>query len=324
MSTDNKKDFINKTILTKNDILKIRQAINNKHIDKTNKERAKILSITIHSILGEHLIGIEDNIKNEINVSLLKNTIFNNKDSISYLDMYETITSNKFKCNISENDIKFFEKNLIENSSQTNISKPHSNKLILLFIYLLFVFTLTYGYKKVSSYVFSNKVQNINNINLESLISKAENNNSSNLPCYFKYIEIDKEKLKRFLTNKNSLLSEEPYFSSIINSSKEFNLNPLILFAITGQEQSFVPKTGKHSKKIVNNPYNVFHSWMEYNTDIIDSSKIACRTVINLCEDRPQGEDPFQWINRKYAEDKNWYKGVRSIYNDLVNNLREN
>lgn len=324
MYINNKKDFSNKTILTKNDILQIRQAINNKHIDKTNKERARILSTAIHSILGEHLIGIEDNIKNEIKVSLLKNILFNNKDSISYLDIYETITSSKFKGNISENDIKVWQNSFIKGNKQKYTLKPYTNKFLLFFIYFLLILTLTHNYKKVSSYIFSNKVRNVNNINFQSLVSKAENNNSSNLPYYFKYIEINKEKLRQFLINKNSLLSEEPYFSSMVNSSKEFNLNPLILFAITGQEQSFVPKTNKYSKKIANNPYNVFHSWMEYNTDIIDSSKIACRTVINLCKDRPQGEDPFKWINRKYAEDKNWYKGVKSIYNELVNNLREN
>ncbi|KHO39824.1 hypothetical protein OR62_03980 [Clostridium tetani] len=320
----NKKDFNNKIILTKNDILKIRQNINNEHIDKTNKERAKILSVSIHSILEEHLMGIENSMKNELKINILKNTIFNNKDSISYFDIYETITSNQFKYEISEDDIKVWKNNFVESNKQKYIPKHHSNKFLLFFVFALFIFILAHSYKKVSSYVFSNKVENINTINYELLMSKVENNNSSSLPSYFKYIEVNKEKLRKFLINRNSLLSEEPYFSSIINSSKEFNLNPLILFAITGQEQSFVPKTYKSSKKIANNPFNVFHSWMEYNTDIVDSSKIACRTVINLCEDRPQGEDPFQWINRKYAEDKNWHKGVRSIYNDLVNNLREN
>ena len=144
------------------------------------------------------------------------------------------------------------------------------------------------------------------------------------LPSYFRYKNIDENKLKTYLKSRDSLLEEEPYFSSIINTSREFDLNPLILFAIAGHEQGFVPKTNPSSKEIINNPFNVFISWQEYNTDIIDSSQIAARTVINLSKDRPDEIDPFQWINRKYAEDKNWWKGVRSIFNRLereVNNF---
>lgn len=320
MYVNNKTNF-NKRILTKKEIIKIKHDIDSEYIDKTSKEKANILSITIHSILEEHLIGINNYNKNKLKISLLKNTIFNNKDSISYFDVYNTITSDAFKDTISTEEVSVWENSFLKNNKQKYISKLHYNKLILSFICVLFIFILSHGYKTVSSYIFSNNIKYVEQVNYELLLSKVENNNSSRLPNYFKYIDVNKEKLRSFLINKNSLLAEEPYFSSIINSSKEFNLNPLILFAITGQEQSFVPKTDKSSKKIANNPFNVFYSWMEYNTDIVDSSKIACRTIINLCEDRPMGEDPFKWINRKYAEDKNWYKGVQYIYNDLVNNL---
>ena len=108
-----------------------------------------------------------------------------------------------------------------------------------------------------------------------------------------------------------------PYFSAIIRASKEFNLNPHILFAITGQEQSFVPKNHENANKIANNPFNVFHSWQEYNTDIYDSSRIAARTVINLSKDKPTNIDIFDWINNKYAFDKKWGKGVKEIFETL-------
>ena len=113
------------------------------------------------------------------------------------------------------------------------------------------------------------------------------------------------------------MLAEEPYFSAIIRASKEFNLNPHILFAITGQEQSFVPKNNENAEKIANNPFNVFHSWQEYNTDIYDSSRIAARTVINLAKDKPNNIDIFDWINSKYADDKNWGRGVKEIFETL-------
>lgn len=140
---------------------------------------------------------------------------------------------------------------------------------------------------------------------------------NTHLPKYMRYTEVNQEKLKTFLDKHNSLLSKEPYFSTILSVSEEFNLNPVVLFSITGQEQSFVPKDNTYASKIANNPFNVFHSWKEYNTDIKDSSRIAARTVINLAENLPENEDPFLWIGKKYAEDKNWGNGVRSVFKEL-------
>lgn len=68
---------------------------------------------------------------------------------------------------------------------------------------------------------------------------------------------------------------------------------------------------------IANNPFNVFHSWQEYNTNIYDSSRIAARTVINLSKDKPIDTDIFEWINNKYAEDKGWGRGVKGIFQKL-------
>lgn len=137
------------------------------------------------------------------------------------------------------------------------------------------------------------------------------------LPSYLQYTSINQEKLRKYLKKRNSLLADEPYFSTIIKTASKFNIHPLLLFAITGQEQGFVPKDNEKAKKIANNPYNVFHSWKEYNTNIQDSTEIAARTVVNLSKDRPEDADPFQWINRKYAEDKKWWKGVKKIFEHL-------
>lgn len=134
------------------------------------------------------------------------------------------------------------------------------------------------------------------------------------LPDYFDYIEIDEAKLKEYLTNRNSLLIEDEYFYDIIQTSKEFNLNPLVLFAITGQEQGFVPRDDEEANKIINNPFNVFISWNHYNTNIKDSSEIAARTVINLGKGAVEGKNIFKWINRLYADDPDWYKGVEELF----------
>jgi len=138
------------------------------------------------------------------------------------------------------------------------------------------------------------------------------------LPTYFSYTNINQAKLRSYLNRRNSKLAEEPYFSQIIAVSKKYNLNPLVLFAITGQEQSFVPKNSKYANRIANNPYNIYCSWKNYNTTITDSSEIVAKTIINLSKGRPSNVDPFKWINRRYASDPNWSKGVRDIFYELV------
>lgn len=140
------------------------------------------------------------------------------------------------------------------------------------------------------------------------------------------YIEIDTGMLKEFLNKRNSILTDEPYFSTIIDVSKRLNINPLLMFAILGQEQGFVPRDNIYAYKIVNNPFNVFGSWRKYNTNIKDSSEIAARTLLTLSSDKPQDEDIIKWINIRggkggYAEDENWWIGVKSIFEKLKSEI---
>lgn len=165
------------------------------------------------------------------------------------------------------------------------------------------------------------KYKNLYNNNQN--VSEDAKKLTNHLPDWFKYKVIDESLLKNYLANKSSLLKDEPYFSSIMEVSREFNINPILLFAITGQEQSFVPQDHVSAAKIANNPYNVFCSWQSYNTDIVDASEIACRTIINLSKDRPDSVDPLVWVNRKYSADQNWHYGVRSLYNEIVEFINE-
>jgi hypothetical protein len=133
------------------------------------------------------------------------------------------------------------------------------------------------------------------------------------LPAELRYTEVNRSRLLKYLRSKSSLLAERPYFEAIMSTAEKMNIHPLLLFAITGQEQAFVPKDHKQAKRIANNPFNVFHSWKEYNTTIEQSANIAARTILRISKDRPEGKDALTWINREYAEDPNWSKGVRSI-----------
>lgn len=139
------------------------------------------------------------------------------------------------------------------------------------------------------------------------------------LPTELRYQEIDKARLIDFLETKSSILAEQPYFDAILAAAKLFDIHPILLFAITGQEQGFVPKSNKQYKQIANNPFNVFHSWQDFNTNIHQSAEIASRTIVRLSKDRPSDVDPFTWINREYAEDPKWSDGVRSIFVTMKN-----
>ncbi|WP_138751178.1 glucosaminidase domain-containing protein [Paenibacillus sinopodophylli] len=138
------------------------------------------------------------------------------------------------------------------------------------------------------------------------------------LPAELRYHAVDEKRLVAYLQTKSSVLAKQPYFGAIVDAAKSFDIHPVILFAITGQEQGFVPVTNKQHLQIANNPFNVFHSWQEFNTDIKQSAEIASRTIARLSKDRPAETDPFQWINREYAEDPNWSNGVRSIFNTII------
>lgn len=133
----------------------------------------------------------------------------------------------------------------------------------------------------------------------------------------FPYQKIDYDNLKLFLKKSNSILSSNKYLEPILEISEEYGLDPRLLISIAGQEQSLVPKNHPNAKEIANNPFNVFYSWQSYNTNIKDSTRIACRTINRILSSCPKDVDPFTWLNKTYASDKNWEDGVRFFYYQL-------
>ncbi|MDP4181853.1 MAG: hypothetical protein Q8942_12260 [Bacillota bacterium] len=145
----------------------------------------------------------------------------------------------------------------------------------------------------------------------------ANSSLANNLPQELRWEDFKIEKMKSFLNSVHSILAEDEYLIPLVDTCRRKNLNAILLVAITGQEQSFVPRSKSNAKIVANNPFNVYHSWMEYNTDIKDSTSIACNTILNLSQNRPQNVDPIQWINRKYARDQNWWKGVNKFFKKI-------
>lgn len=153
---------------------------------------------------------------------------------------------------------------------------------------------------------------------LSVLPSTPAQQENQGMPAEWRYTEFATEPVKAYLQSRNSLLQEEPYFGAIVRSARKYDVHPLLLLAITGQEQGFVPRDHESAKQIANNPFNVFHSWREYNTTIGDSADIAAKLLAKLGNSRPEGEEPFQWLNKTYAEDPDWWRGVSQLFAKLT------
>ncbi len=153
----------------------------------------------------------------------------------------------------------------------------------------------------------------------EAAVEKKTNSSNliSNTDMPLENISFDITALQTYLSEQNSLLAKSPYFETIIDTATSHHIDPRLLFAIAGQEQSLVKQTHRNASKIANNPFNVYGSWQKYNTNIADSSQVVCNTIVKRLSTKPKGADPLIWLNKTYAEDQNWHKGVRKYYNTL-------
>lgn len=359
-------------VLSKDDVIKLKQYISKKYEHYTPSEKLNVLTKSVHQVLDRNMKGINENYADTIKKNILKNTLLKDGKTIFLIDIFNNCLSvetenedysesilnwvnSHVKNEVSSTELEKFNLRFkdievpmdkatvsipVEVKTEPEMPKEYNKQLTLeklkcflkqnsykcAFCVILVLGLITqHGY--ISDKFFSSTKTSASKISQS--LNKAKSNETfiassksfqSNLPSYFKYKKIKLKKLKKYLSSRDSLLATEPYFSTMLKVSKEYNLNPLVLFAITGQEQSFVPANTPNAKKIANNPFNVYHSWQEYNTNLQDAAEIASRTVINLCKDRPNDKEAFHWINRKYAEDKKWGDGVEKIYEALENN----
>lgn len=170
------------------------------------------------------------------------------------------------------------------------------------------------GFADASSLI---NVESCRPAEMKLIVRVIASRNSVGFPSFLSYEPINIERMQGYLKRKNSLLASEPYFTAVMQSAAVENINPVLLFAITGQEQGFVKRGSENAALIVNNPFNVFNSWVEYNTDIHDSSRLAAETVKNILVERPKGENPFRWLNKTYAEDPKWSIGVERLFLEI-------
>ncbi|WP_088186414.1 hypothetical protein [Desulfosporosinus sp. FKA] len=141
-------------------------------------------------------------------------------------------------------------------------------------------------------------------------------------PADLQFHEVNPDDLRNFLSSQGSYLTRD--VDSFITNGRTFNVNPLLLVAITGQEQSFDPARNSDAAQVERNPFNVYGSWMAYSPGFNKACEVAARTVATkLSYPIPSGEDPIQWINDpknpsgSYAEDLRWWKGVKFWFQTL-------
>lgn len=138
-----------------------------------------------------------------------------------------------------------------------------------------------------------------------------------------RFREISTDRVVRYLESKRSALARPDRVEAIKTAAKRYDVNPLLLVAITGQEQSFVPRDQIEAEMIASNPFNVFGCWcVTYPQLTLEQSAAhAAETVARLSQGMPPGAHPIRWINYEngrgvYAEDPTWWIGVSFFFDE--------
>lgn len=347
-----------KEIISAKNVSDLRRYISTKYPNLSSHESSILLVNTIHKIIDNNLLQFDSECRDKIRQSIISKSVHKSTFNITadevlyafvdnyieeenYIDNMVSWVNENQAIEITRNqllgvideikklDTEYLAKaiqlepeeimlynEVIEEPANMQMPKRTVNKYLGMAIcgFLLALFTLTVFIK-------SNKPEEVDIATADEIIEIEEVRDINELPREFKYKDIEVGKLREWLNNRDSRLADEPYLTAIISVAYEFDINPILLIAITGQEQGFVPRTHPYADKMANNPFNVYGSWIDYNTEISDSARIAAITIVNLSKNRPDDVDPIQWINRKYAEDENWHKGVSRIFHMLSEEL---
>ena len=308
-------------VLSQQSVSRIRFYVKHKFAHLPHERHAEIVADAIIKIIEKQLPPFSEQSKKKITNQLIEEIVIPQKRPVSLYDIQQIC-----KVNISDTEeLEIYKQWQVErftapNQLTANPSPEHHNITRRNIISLLYAIGCIFIVGAALFFSRTTEAEPPLTTEIQPLIIKEEatvNLPDNELPVYYQYSEIKADEIKAYLNTRNSILAEEPFFTTIYETAKQYNIHPLLMFAITGQEQGFVPRDHPNVDKIANNPFNVYHSWEDYNTSIEDSSAIAARTIVNLSKDRPEDIDAIVWINRKYAEDPNWSKGVQSLFETL-------
>ncbi|MCE3203488.1 M23 family metallopeptidase [Paenibacillus sonchi] len=134
--------------------------------------------------------------------------------------------------------------------------------------------------------------------------------------------------LIQWLNDRDSALANADVLRLIDQAAKSQNIDPYLLIAITGAEQSFVPRSNPSAEKIIRNPWNVFGNWKVGRGSMLtigEAARIAAKTIVKLSKEKPSTVDAIEWLSSRnnpngyYAADPNWWRNVSSIYQQFSN-----
>lgn len=337
---------MNQPLLSYDSIERIRQYVRLKFPHLPKEKHAEIVADAISKVVVNQLPSFQYETKKTIADLVIQHIVVDQKrplllqDIVQVCEQYPLLSEErdaylqwraKQHANIigqASQEEASREEHLNEEIAATNTELPiqqktNTNKLKVVYTFsFILLFTVIYLSHQL---LFSKQNTQADTTTVQEIIEEKHDDNlyenlmSNELPDTYKFINFDKAIIISYLNTRDSLLVEEPYFTAIYDTAYEFNIHPVLLFAITGQEQGFVPRHHEYAYEIVQNPFNVFYSWQDYNTNIEDTTAIAARTIVNLSKDRPNDMDALKWINRKYAEDEKWHEGVSSLFNSIVN-----
>ncbi|NEW05767.1 hypothetical protein GK047_07010 [Paenibacillus sp. SYP-B3998] len=327
-----RKDVVNKSIIDDVAMIKIKQYIERKHPEFTSSQKAALLANAVHRIIDQHLPDFEEKTKKTVRGELLTQLGSKERFTLMTTHIFETCK----KLNLEESDKNQLTlwtnqhqpANMEEGSAVSQHEESSQERLWgLRFSWrLACVGSLILALVLIISPQGEGGIFHQKQIGTEEAIPAEPTIQlpASVLPSEYTYRDLQTDKLKAWLQAKQSLLAEEPYFTAILTAAEESNIHPLLLFAITGQEQAYVPKDRKQAKQIANNPFNIYNSWKTYNTNITDSARIASKTILTISRNRPVEAHPIAWLNTKYAEDPNWWIGVTSIFEKMRKEIEGN
>ncbi|HAS72587.1 MAG TPA: hypothetical protein DCS67_00410 [Clostridiales bacterium UBA8960] len=342
-------------ILSFQDLTRIRSSISRTYAHLSSSDRAEILSLAVHNLLNKHLDGIDHEHRESLKINILETTLSRHVYSITKNDVFESIVT----MNLPEDVRMHIAESWLIESAKIDVPKGvlidylvtqhqftkktvpvRKNRVSIAFMLLftclaigLFLFhekpqtpsvepnlrsaSIVKGYEGLSQldrvYLISDVIDGI-------IVKKTVPFGIGQKEQPFRYDYFHYFNIKHYIaTTRKGLIAHPEYFNRVIHLAYLNDIDPLLLFAIIGQEQAFVNEDSSHSLLVVNNPFNVFHSWIDYNTTLRDSTKIAINTIKRRMANIPPGISPFLWLNGVYAEDPNWHYGVSWIYAHLKN-----
>lgn len=289
-------------MLSRQDIVRFRSEIQSEYGFYDPKVHSKLFSERVHRHLDHQMATIGIQSSDQLKRNLIQHTIVSGKTDVTIEDLKNTC--NELKVHVPWK-LRSVERKFLTHQRQ-KIVQSFTMSMILFFALGLTLFSLK-------------AIQNTSH-NRPTLLEKPQIlplylEKQSTASEWFGYRQINHPAFVHYLSQKRlGLVGQSKYYYKIVFLAKQNNLDPLLLFAIIGQEQSFVPFSNKDAYKIINNPFNVFHSWKDFNTDLSESTLIAINTIQNRLSKCPKNQDPFLWLNGIYAEDPNWHVGVKSFY----------